>query len=163
MFIDFQGSICIILGLKKSLTKYFWINVMKKKYYFNALIEHTNFQPTYKYKEHIVYLASYPERNSGLWKLNDKEIFRKYISSLNELYPNFNEKDINWHRVFKEEDGLIYKKGLLKNMPSLKSPIKGLFVCGMMCGYPDREIERMARISKRSVGLCVEYLNHMGP
>ena len=151
-----QGVICIVLGLKKKLTNFYWTNLIKEDISFRAIIEHTNFQPLSKYKEHIMYLASYPDVNSELWNISDKEVFERYFKDLSSILP-VKKEDVNWFKVIKERDaGLIYETGILKNILPVETPIKGLYFAGMSNSYPDRNLEQSLILSTKAVNLILK-------
>ncbi len=138
--LEYQGCICVLFAMEKKLTDFYWTNIISEKAAFGSIIEHTNFQQLADYGEHLVYLASYPDSDSELWKAGDGELFEKYIADLSELVP-LDKKDVKWFRVFRtREAGLVYKKGITSNIPAAKTPIDGLLVGGMFNSFPDRNI-----------------------
>ena len=146
-----QGAICFVLGLKKKLTDFYWTNIINEDISFRALIEHTNFQPISKYKEHLVYLASYPEKDSQLWDMEDKELFSKYFEDLKKV-TNAREDDVNWYKIIKEKNaGLIYDLGILQRILPVQTPIKNLFIAGMLNSHPDRNLEQSIRLANKVV------------
>jgi len=147
-----QGAICILIGLKKKLTDFYWTNIINEDISFRALIEHTNFQPVSNYGEHIVYLASYPENESELWKTGDKEIFEKYFKDLKKV-TDIKEEDVNWYEVIKEKNaGLIYNLGILNRILPVKTPVDNLYLAGMLNSHPDRNLEQSIKLANKVVG-----------
>ncbi|MFH1850109.1 MAG: FAD-dependent oxidoreductase [archaeon] len=139
-----QRSVCLVLGLKRGLSEYYWTNVMQDLPY-RAIIEHTNFQQPSLYREHIVYLASYPSGNTG----SCEEICRSYVRALRKQF-SLADKDINWVRVVKTEHaGLVYRTGVLDDILDPVSPVRGLFVSGMNCAYPQRSMDKILSIANR--------------
>ena len=144
-----QGTICIILGLNRKISKFYWTNLIDETIPFRALIEHTNFQSYSAYKCHLVYLASYPEKNSAFWNLSEEELFKNYLESLKKI-SGITDSDVQWYRIIREENaGLIYTKGSLKKILPVRTPIKNLFIAGMLNSYPDRNLEQSLKLSKR--------------
>lgn len=138
--LEYQGCICVLFALEKKLTDFYWTNIINEKAIFGSVIEHTNFQPFADYGEHLVYLASYPDSDSELWKTGDSELFEKYMTNLSKLIP-VDRKDIKWFKIFRtREAGLVYKKGITSNILDAKTPIGGLLVGGMFNSFPDRNI-----------------------
>jgi len=148
-----QGSICVLIGLKKKISNVYWTNLINEDLSFRALIEHTNFQPYSLYNENIVYLASYPNNSSTLWNLSEETIFNKYFKDLQKIAP-VTKDDVNWYRIVKEKEaGLIYDLGILKKLPSVKTPFTNLYLAGMLNSYPDRNIEESIKLSNKVVEL----------
>lgn len=149
-----QGAICVVMGVKNKLSKYYWTNIVRKDIIFGAYIEHTNFQPFEEYGENVIYLASYPSLKSKLWKESNKRIFEKYLRDLQKLFPSLKKSDVNWWKVNKIEDaGLIFEKGITSRIPGCKTSLSNLFMGGMFNSYPERSIEESIRLGKECVRL----------
>jgi protoporphyrinogen oxidase len=147
-----QGTICIIAGLNRKISRFYWTNLIDETIPFRALIEHTNFQPYSTYNCHLVYLASYPEQNSPIWKMSEEEIFKNYLEALKKI-SGIGDSDVQWYRVIKEENaGLIYTKGSLKKILPTKTPVENLFIAGMLNSYPDRNLEQSLKLSNKLLG-----------
>ena len=155
--IEYQGSLCILVSLKKPLTKYYWTNVVKKSE-IGAIIEHTNFQPLKLYDGHIVYIAQYPDNSNQVWQMPEEDIWKKYFLELKKLFP-IEEKDVNWYKVFKGFNaGVVYKKGFKKNFLSYKTPVKGLFIGGLFSMYPERSVNLGIKIGIELAEEAYEYI-----
>jgi len=155
--IEYQGAVCVILGLDRRLTDFYWTNIIEP-YSIGAIIEHTNFQPIENYKDHIVYLASYPDRNSDVWILDDKKVFNKYFNDLKKLFPSLEEKNVRWWKVFKDKQaGLVYDMNFSEKLIGNKTPIEGLFIGGMFNNYPERSIEGSIKDGKNILKLIEKF------
>ncbi|MBU5688204.1 MAG: FAD-dependent oxidoreductase [Candidatus Aenigmarchaeota archaeon] len=158
--IEYQGSLCILVSLKKKLTKYYWTNIVKKSE-IGAIIEHTNFQPKELYDGHLVYIAQYPDNDSPIWQKSEEEIWRIYFSELKRLFPHINDKDVKWYKVFKGFNaGVLYKKGFKKNLLAYDTPLKGLFIGGLFNMYPERSTNLGIKIGKELAEKTYQYLNN---
>lgn len=145
----YQGAICITIALKKELnSKYYWMNIIKPKLSFGAVIEHTNFISKKEYLDHVlVYLGSYPDFSNPVWTLSEEEIFKKYFSDLKKIFPHISEEDIIWKKVAKASNvGLVYNTNILKNIPKIDTPLTNLFIGGMFNSYPERSINLSASL-----------------
>lgn len=150
--LEYQGSICVIVAMEKELTKYYWTNMMDRELKFNVLIEHTNFQSTANYGEHIIYLASYPDKNSIVWNLSEEEIIQEYLRSLKVAFPSFREEKVKWAKVISSRNaGLIYRVGIKEKLPDIQTPIHNLFIGGMFNAYPKRSINTCAQIALKCI------------
>ncbi len=141
--LECQGALCVLLGLKgKKLSDYYWSNIMDSDIPFGALIEHTNFQDFSQYGERVVYLASYPDKGSRLWRMPEGKVYGLYFGALKRMFPDLSEDDVCWWKVYRDEyAGLVYKLGSMRNMPDYNTPVTNLFVGGMFNSYPERSIE----------------------
>jgi protoporphyrinogen oxidase len=150
--LEYQGTICVIIAMDKELTEYYWINMMNRELKFNALIEHTNFQSSVNYGEHIIYLASYPDRDSTIWNLSKEEIIKEYLGSLKAAFPSFDKEKVKWAKVIDSRNaGLIYRAGIKKKLPDIRTPIHNLFIGGMFNAYPKRSINTCAQIALKCI------------
>jgi len=139
--IKYQGAICLILGLDRQLTDFYWTNIIDESS-IGALIEHTNFQPLEKYNDNIIYLASYPDFESEVWSISEKKVFEKYFDELKKLFPDLKRKNVKWWKLSRDKNaGLVYETGYRKKRIRNKTPINNLIIGGMFNGYPERSIE----------------------
>ncbi len=157
--LEYQGCVSVILGLKNRLTDFYWTNLIGKQRSFGALIEHTNFMPPVLYSgEHIIYLASYPPAGSKIWKMSKVQIARIYLRDLKEMIPKA-DIEVLWHEVsMLRSAGLVYKKGVLDNIPDVHTPVGGLFIGGMFNSFPERSMEASAKAGKDCAKAAEEFL-----
>lgn len=158
-WLEYQGTIAVVIGLKKKLSKFYWTNIIDRDLKFAAIIEHTNFIHDKAYGDSkILYLGSYPNKSSEIWGFSKRKIFDIYFNDLKKLFPNIMDDDVLWWEVEKFHDaGLIYNTGLLGKIPSLKTPIQGLYAGGMFNSYPERSIEKSIQIGEHLAKLVVKY------
>jgi protoporphyrinogen oxidase len=153
--VKYQGSVCVLLALKKQLHPYYWTNIIKPELRFGAVIEHTNFMPVEDYDEHLVYLASYPEENSAIWKRSDVEVFESYLSDVKRLFQ-LDRKDISKWWVFRDkESGLVFETGTAIKMPPIRTGFENLFIGGVFNSYPERSSDESVRIGKECAKLAM--------
>lgn len=157
--LEYQGAVSVLIGTDARLTEYYWTNMIDRGFAFGAAVEHTNFMAPEEYGGgSIIYLASYPQKSSEIWKMKEKEIFRNYLNDLKRMLPEKKIK-VKWWRVAVEKNaGLVYRKGVLTGMPGFETPIKGLYAGGMFNSYPDRNLNESVRIGKECARLasCLE-------
>ena len=158
--LEYQGCVSVILGLKSKLTDFYWTNLIGKQRAFGAVIEHTNFLPPALYSgEHIIYLASYPPAGSKIWKMGKEKIFSIYLRDLKEMMPKA-DIEVLWSEVcMLRSAGLVYKKGVLGNIPDVQTPVGGLFIGGMFSSFPERSMEASVRAGKDCAKMAAEYLD----
>lgn len=158
--IEYQGSLCILAGFKKQITKYYWTNIVKKSD-IGAVVEHTNFQPLNLYDGHLVYIAQYPDNDSLVWSMSEEDIWKKYFSEFKRLFPHVKDEDVKWYKVFKGFDaGVIYKKGFKNNLLTYETPVKGLFIGGLFNMYPERSTNLGIKIGTELAEKAYEYVKH---
>jgi protoporphyrinogen oxidase len=147
--IKYQGTICVLFGLKKRLQDVYWLNIKSSNLPFAGVIEHTNFYNIQEYKDRLVYVTSYIQNEyDSIWNKSDGNIVKSFIDGLKKMFPSFNEKNINWWKIQKNKyTAPIYSMGYLGNMPGFKTPIKGLYLSGMSLTF-DRTMDRSLKIGK---------------
>ncbi|MFH8080301.1 MAG: FAD-dependent oxidoreductase [Candidatus Aenigmatarchaeota archaeon] len=156
--IEYQHSLCILVSLKKSLSRYYWINIAKDSK-IGAIIEHTNFQPKELYDGHIIYLAQYPDEDSEVWKQSDEEIWENYFYEMKKLFPQISKGDVNWYKIFRGFDsGVIYKKGFKKNFLGYETPLQGFFIGGQFNMYPERSVNLAIKMGKEIAQRVSKYV-----
>lgn len=84
----------------------------------------------------ILYVFTYLNEDSDLWKKSEKDISEAYIRELEKVNPEI-RKIIKYEKVTKSNLAWpIYNKDYSKYMPGPITPIKGLFLAGIYCTYP---------------------------
>lgn len=135
--INYQAVICAVIGLKKSLSKYYWINISSADLPFHGVIEHTNFIPSSHYKgNHIAYLFNYVTPEHEFWGLSEEKIRKVYLSGLSRMFPGIKETDVLWFRLSKERYATpIFLQGYEENMKKVESA-RNMFFAGSFKIYP---------------------------
>ncbi len=157
--INYQSSICALLGCKESFSDLYWINVDRA--IFGAIIEHTNFMPFEDYGEHLLYLASYTNPNSELFRMNERDLENLYLKSIEKF--GMKRRDVKWIKIFKAKySAPLYEIGYLRKIVPYRTNIKGFYLAGMFSkpNYPERSMNgsiragiEVAKILKRDFGL----------
>ena len=167
--IDFQGSVCAVVGMDAPATDTYWLNVAEDAP-FGALVEHTNFVPPARYGgEHLLYCASYVQSTDDpLWNMSDDEVRDHWLSGVEEMFPDFSREQVNWMEVARNpRTAPIYERGYLEMVVpyDLGEVADGLYYAGMAsrAQYPERSLnggvvagyeaaDRLATARDQSVG-----------
>ena len=65
---QYQATMCLVLTLKKSLSRFYWLNISDASIPFVAAIEHTNLIDRARYGDkHIVYLSNYLSQDNPVY------------------------------------------------------------------------------------------------
>ena len=157
--INYQSSICALLGCKESFSDLYWINVDNA--IFGAIIEHTNFMPFEDYGEHLIYLASYTTPEGDLFKMSERDLANLYLKEFERL--GMDRRKVRWIKVFKARySAPIYETGYLKKIVPYRTKLKGFYLAGMFSkpNYPERSMNgsikagiEVARVLKEDFGL----------
>lgn len=149
--LSYKGDLCLILRLRRSLSPYYWTTICDDLP-FVVVVEHTNLVGKGAYGGHVVYLSRYLDITDPLWTQSDGAIFRRFINSLETVYPHFSQHDIiDWRirrtRYAQPVIGLDYSAG----MPDLNTPTPGLKLAGMAQIYPeDRGMNYAVRLGRQA-------------
>ncbi|MBI4843111.1 MAG: FAD-dependent oxidoreductase [Nitrospirae bacterium] len=161
---DYRSVVCACIGLRKSLSKYYWINIAAEELPFGIIIEHTNLVPPSEYKgDHIIYLASYCDRGSNIFRMSDESLLDVYASGLKKIFPSFNNNDILWSMISREPFASpVFRRNFSRDLDILRSSLpKGLHLAGNLLTYPgSRNVNSVARTGKNAaVKVMEEYEN----
>ncbi|MFC1600617.1 oxidoreductase, partial [Patescibacteria group bacterium] len=116
----------------------YWLNVNSMHFPFVAVVEHTNFMNKKFYNnEHFVYVGNYLKPDHEYFKMDAGQIVREFMPYLTTINPKFNKDWINTAYHFKTIFAQpIVLKNYSENIPELKTPLKGLYLCNMQQVYP---------------------------
>ncbi len=154
-----MGAVVMTLSLKHPLSQegYYWFNVPKEEGYpFLALVEHTNFVSKDHFGgDHIVYAGDYLELGHEYFSLSDEELLEKFIPAFEKFNPEFKRdwvKKVWVHKTnYAQPVPLV---GHSRNIPSIQTPIEGLYFASMSQVYPwDRGTNFAVEIGRRAAGL----------
>lgn len=136
--IKYQGSVCVILKLKKKLSDYYWINISDSNSPFVGVIEHTNFIPRNNYGNfHFVYLTKYSSSKSDIFSASDESIYKEFTAYLKNVFPDFGSEDVEKHWVFKDRFSQpVFVCHYSSIMPKIETPIKNLYFTNTAQIYP---------------------------
>jgi protoporphyrinogen oxidase len=145
--IDFQGTICSVLGLSEQLTETYWLNIADKVP-FGALIEHTNFVSPERYGDtHLLYVAKYiQDLETDLWKASEDEVEQQWLSGIESLFPDFDRSSVEWIQTARNpRTAPVYERGYLDMVVpyDLEDAVgDGVYYAGMAsrAQYPERSL-----------------------
>jgi protoporphyrinogen oxidase len=134
------SAITLILVIKEKFLKdgTYWINVNDRTYPFLAVVEHTNFiDPKYYNGERIIYIGNYlPQDHEYLDYSKEKliETFLPYLKRINNKFSKF--WIINSFLFSAKYAQPIIPLNYSKEIPSMVTPIDGLYLANIQQVYP---------------------------
>ena len=133
------AAICSILELEESLTPYYWLNVADSDMPFGGLIEHTNLIPSERYGgRHILYISNYLFPDHPLYQAPKKEVLAAYMPALQKVNPSFDPAWITASHHFRADYAQpVVTVGYREQIPPLRAPVSGLYLCSMAQVYPE--------------------------
>jgi len=143
----------LILETEKSIIgDTYWLNINESKFPFMLLADHTNFVGKKGYGgRHITYVGKYLENSDKLYKLNKQQLLKKIEPYLKQVNKEFSLKWIKRSWLFRFDNSQpLLPLNYSKKMPSIKTPIKNLYVANMFHIYPwDRGTNNALEIAKK--------------
>jgi protoporphyrinogen oxidase len=146
--VPYQGAACMTLALERQVTEgIYWLN-MKDAAPYGAVVAHTNFIPIERYREHIVYLASY--FTGTVAPRLDSRMIEDFCTRF-----SVTKDEIHWHKMAIDPcAGPVYTTGYRSLIPAFEH--QGLFMAGMFspANYPERSMEGSVRAGSE-VAACI--------
>ena len=156
-----MGAVVMTVSLKHRLSPegYYWYSIPKQAGFpFLALVEHTNFlKPEYFGGDHILYIGDYLEVDHPNFKKSDEELQAEFLPYLKKINPAF---DLSWvNKVWVSKTPYAQPIPLVnhsKNIPSIQTPIDGLYFASMSQVYPwDRGTNFAVEIGRKAARLML--------
>lgn len=157
-----MGAVVMVLALKQQLSTegYYWYNIPKAAGFpFLALVEHTNFlSPEYFGGDHIVYIGDYLETGHEYFSLSQDELLQRFLPSLPRINPQFQPNWVRKSWLFRTQYAQpVPLLNHSKNIPSIQTPIPGLYFASMSQVYPwDRGTNYAVEIGRQAAGLMLQ-------
>ena len=154
-----MGAVVMTLSLKHQLSEqgYYWYNLPKSAGFpFLALVEHTNFvSPEHFGGDHIVYCGDYLEADHEYFQLEQDELLQRFLPALSRFNPKFEPGWINKTWLYRTKYAQpVPLLNHSKNIPSIQTPIPGLYFASMSQVYPwDRGTNFAVEIGRRAAKL----------
>ncbi len=135
------GAVVMLLSLKQPLSKegYYWYNIPKSAGFpFLAIVEHTNFLPKEHFGgDHLVYIGDYLETDHENFTLTEDQLLAKFLPGIKRINPDFELSWVKktWLNRTKYAQPVPFVNHS-QNIPSIETPIKGLYFASMSQVYP---------------------------
>jgi protoporphyrinogen oxidase len=149
--VAYQSALCLILKMKRSLSRIYWLNISDPSFPFVGAIEHTNLIPAEEYHgKHILYLSNYVSRTDALYSASAEELLGHYLPSLRKINPEFREDWVEELWLYREDAAQpIITRGYSRRVPSYQTPVEGLYLANTTQIYPqDRGMNYSVRLGK---------------
>jgi len=133
--IQYIGVVCVIVKLKKPLTKYFWLNINDTNMDIPGLVEFSNIRP---FDKTIVYIPYYLPHDHPAFFESDKYFKEKISRYLKTINPDLNDEDFIDYKIWRYKNSQpICVPRFLEKLPPIKLPIKGLWIADTSYYYPE--------------------------
>ena len=156
-----MGAVVMVLSVKEQLSKegYYWFNLPKEAGFpFLALVEHTNFvSPENFGGDRILYAGDYLEQGHEFFSMSDEQLLEKFLPAFQKINPAFTRDWVKKVWVFKTNYAQpVPLLNHSKNIPSIQTPIDGLYFASMSQVYPwDRGTNFAVEIGRRAARMML--------
>lgn len=160
--VEHTSVVCMLLMLKKSFSRFYWLNIGDGSIPFGGLIEHTNLLNKGLYNnKNVLYISNYLYKDSKLYGMSSEELLKEYIPHLKKINAEFDESWVEGVYTFRDEYAQpIIKCGYSKIKPEFETPVAGLFTASMCNIYPeDRGVNYAVRDGKMVAALAVRAIH----
>jgi len=156
------GAVVMVLSLKHRLSDkgYYWFNLPKSAGFpFLALVEHTNFLPAQHYGgENLVYCGDYLETDHEYFRMSQDELLERFLPSLKRINPDFEADWLQNSWLFRTPYAQpVPLLNHSKNIPDLRTPLKGLYFASMSQVYPwDRGTNYAVQVARKAARMILD-------
>jgi protoporphyrinogen oxidase len=136
---EYHTALCLVLELERTMTRFYWTNVIDPGLPFCGLVEHTNFVEPERYDgRRFAYVANYVASDDELLELGPDELLTAYEPGLRRLNPGFSREWVRNRWLFREPHAQpIVTIGYRDRMPSIDTGIPGLVLANTTQIYPE--------------------------
>jgi protoporphyrinogen oxidase len=156
-----MGAVVMVMSLSNTVSEegYYWYNIPKNAGFpFLALVEHTNYLPREHFGgDHIVYCGDYLETDHEYFNLSKDELLERFIPAVQRINPKFSPDWIRKSWLFRTKYAQpVPMVEHSKNIPSIRTPIPGLYFASMSQVYPwDRGTNFAVEIGRRAAVMMI--------
>lgn len=136
--IDYLWGQTLIVRLKKTLMRPYWLNILEKNWPFLVCVEHTNFADKKNYGgDRIVYFGNYLMEGDERLKMNDKELFELFWKKIKAINPKIKRSDVKGYKKFQAPYAQpVFPTDYSKKIPKIKHFGGKVLIANMSMVYP---------------------------
>jgi len=136
--INYQTVLNMVLVLKRSLSRFFWLNIGDSSLPFPGVIEYSRLRDVSEFNgRSILYLPNYLPAGHRLNQLSDEQLLDVYIEALSRMFPDFDRDSVEASFVFRHPFAdPYYTLDYSKQLPDHTSPYKRFYVHNTAQIYP---------------------------
>ncbi len=141
------GVVCVLLKLKRPVTRHFWLNVNDPSMEIPGIVEFSNLRPV---DEHLVYIPYYMPVSHRKFGWSDQQFVDETFGYLRRINPAIEAEDLLGSFVGRMRHAQpVCEPGFADKLPPIQTPIRGLQVADTCFYYPeDRGISESVRYGR---------------
>ncbi|MGB7538251.1 MAG: NAD(P)/FAD-dependent oxidoreductase [Anaerolineales bacterium] len=157
-----MGAVVMIFSLARQLSTggVYWHNLPKDAGFpFLAMVEHTNFLPAEHFGgDHIIYCGDYLPLGHEYFRLSKEDLEKRFLSVLPRFNPEFQPGWVKKSWLFKTEYAQpIPEVFHSRNLPDVRTPLRGLYFASMSQVYPwDRGMNYAVRLARETAKKMID-------
>lgn len=153
--LTYMGVVAVVFLLNRSLSPFFWLNIVDPHVLFSVLVEYTHLDPRPDLQGSLIYVPYYLPQNHPFFREDPQKVTNQTIESLRRLFPSFHWQQIKASWVFADAFAQpVCGKGFGEKVPGIKTPFKGFYVVESSKLYPrDRTISGQIGLVKKFLAL----------
>jgi protoporphyrinogen oxidase len=155
-----MGAMVLILALKHQLMeRTYWLNLPARSpdqsqnaFPFMALVEHTNYIPAEHFGgDHLVYCGDYITPDHRYFQMSQEELLEAFLPSVKQVNAAFEPGWVRRSWLFRAKYAQpVPPVNHSANIPSLRTPVPGLYFASMSQVYPwDRGTNYAVEMGRR--------------
>ena len=158
--VKYLGVVCFVLVLKRALTPYYVTNLTDEDLPFTGIIEMSNLISGEETAGlHLVYLPKYTSPGDPLFEATDDQIWQMFWKSLNRVFPDLNEGEIESRFLFRER--FVQPLPVIdysELVPQMQTNLAGLLLANTtQIINSTLNNNEMVKIAKRAVAMAGEH------
>lgn len=149
--IPYQAAMVLVLKMRHSLSRIYWMNVPEPDMPFVGAIEHTNYVAPEHYNGwRILYLSNYLSASDPRFELTKDELLASYTPYIQRINPAFDASWVEETWLFRDCYGQpVIGLGYSQRIPAHITPIRGLYLANTTQIYPeDRGVNYSIRLGE---------------
>lgn len=159
--LEYIDVMVMVLRLKYTFSKYFWMNVSDPRMDIAGIIEYTNLNPCPSLGgDAILYIPRYLPSDRPLYQIADEQLFVLYCTYLTMIRPDFKQDWVRQYWVFRDRFAQpICQVGFSKHIPDIQTPIPNLYMTDSYQLHPhDRTVSNSTALGNRAASLVLAKL-----
>jgi protoporphyrinogen oxidase len=156
-----MGAVVLVASLSQSLltSGEYWFMPPKGEFPYLNVVEHTNMLDKEHYgNDTVIYLGDYLPQDHHYFTASDAEIADEWFAPLNKINPAFKREWVKHTWVFREKYAQpIPFLNHSRNVPTIATPLPGLFFASMSHVYPwDRGTNFAVKLGREAARLVAK-------
>lgn len=136
--IEYLWGQTLILELKESLMKSYWLNILEREWPFLVVVEQTRLIDKTNYGGRtIIYVGNYLNEEDERLKLNEGRLLELFEPQLKKINPSFRKSWVN--RMWKFQAPFaqpVFPINYSRDLPGIETEIPGVYIANMSMVYP---------------------------